>query len=204
MKDKLITWFAKGDVGESSRSMALVMAGIPLDDNDRSHPWDPADLSRCLLFLEAVSEARQHMDLFRVISEKWNALIDSWAEIETTLLEEVGLHPGDGARAPKTYALMKKVLGREECTFQEPEPMEPERALTKVDLLHMALDGEFSEFDSLRYRYKQTGRVVAVFDDGMGLMVEEVWNGDLAGGECYLDSYPDDAEFIPVANDATN
>ena len=59
MKDKILNWFGAGQVGASSKAMALAAAGMP---NDKSHPYDPDDLNRCLLLLEAVPEIRQHMD----------------------------------------------------------------------------------------------------------------------------------------------
>jgi hypothetical protein len=119
MRKKIIEWFARGDVGLSSRAMAMVLAGIPLRKHDKFHPLDPSDVRRCLLFLEAVPEAREQMDCFREISDEWNSLIDNWKEIEATLLEEMGLYPKSGAFAPKTYALMKRILGKNSSERRE-------------------------------------------------------------------------------------
>lgn len=86
--------------------MALCFAGVK---SGGDHPYDPDDLNRCLLFLEAVPEAREHMDKLREISPIWAKLVDRWAEVEASFLDEVGLDWCKARSAPKTYALMKSV-----------------------------------------------------------------------------------------------
>jgi len=110
MKDQILTWFAMGRVGLSSKAMAVCMAG--LDPKDKSHPHDPDDFNRCLLFLDSVPEARGHLDKLRNFSPEWDSLVDHWAEIEVEFLREAGLDWCHGKRAPKTYAIMAEVLGR--------------------------------------------------------------------------------------------
>ena len=53
MKEKILNWFATGEVSASSKAMASCIAGV---NGGNSHPYDPSDLNRCLLFLEAVPE----------------------------------------------------------------------------------------------------------------------------------------------------
>jgi len=106
MKDKILNWFGTGEVGSSSKAMALCFAGA---DGDDSHPHDPDDLNRCLMFLEAVPEARDQMDKLRELSPTWAKLVDSWAELEASFLNEVGLDWCKARSAPKTYALMKRI-----------------------------------------------------------------------------------------------
>lgn len=106
MKDKILTWFGTGQVGASSTAMALCIAGAK---GGNSHPLDPSDLNRCLLFLEAVPEARDHMDKLRQLSPTWAKLVDRWEEVEAVFLDEVGRNWCKGGRATKTYELMKSI-----------------------------------------------------------------------------------------------
>lgn len=106
-KDKILHWFAIGQVGASSRAMALCLIN---EENDHSYPLDPSDFNRCLLFLHAVPEARKCFDKFRKMSPQWEILIDNWSEIEKSFIKEVGFNWGAGHRAPKTYKLMNDLL----------------------------------------------------------------------------------------------
>jgi hypothetical protein len=111
MKDKILQWYVTGQRGSSSEAMAACFAGI--QSGNTSHPYDPADFNRCLLFLAAVPEARENMqELFR-LSPQWMKLVSRWDELESVFLEEVGLNwsKGCGLHAEKTYSLMKLILG---------------------------------------------------------------------------------------------
>jgi len=107
VKDKILYWLATGQVGASSKAMAFQVLGLP---NNKSFPWDAPDFNRCLLFLDAVPEARDHMDKIADISPVWQRFVNSWDEIEACFLDEVGLNWSHGESAPKTYDLIKKVL----------------------------------------------------------------------------------------------
>lgn len=108
MRDKILHWFALGQVGASSKAMACAVAGIPANG---AFPHDPADLNRCLLFLEAVPEARNNLGKVALLNDQWACIIARWAEVESCFLTEVGLNwsKGRNLRATKTYALMKEV-----------------------------------------------------------------------------------------------
>jgi hypothetical protein len=106
MKDKILDWFAAGRVGASSRAMACAAADLP---HDKSHPYDPGDLNRCLLLLEAVPEIRNQMDKIAAISDTWGKLVARWDEVEQCFLDEVGLNWRKANSAPKTYELMKQI-----------------------------------------------------------------------------------------------
>lgn len=106
MKEKILSWFATGEVGASSKAMASCIAGV---NGGNSHPSDPSDLNRCLLFLEAVPEARDHMDKLRSLSPTWAALVDRWEEVEASFLTEAGRDWSKARSAPKTYELMKAI-----------------------------------------------------------------------------------------------
>jgi hypothetical protein len=103
LKAKITGWFCTGEVGASSKAMAACIGGA---EDGTSHPFDPDDLRRCVLFLQAVPEARQHMPKVRELSAQWAKLVDNWDELEKTLLEEMA-----GGRGRQTWDLMKKVLG---------------------------------------------------------------------------------------------
>jgi len=106
MKDKILKWFANGEVGASSKAMACAAAGLP---HDKSHPYDPDDLNRCLLLLESVPEIRGHMDKISAISDTWCNLVARWDDVEKCFLDEVGLNWTKAKQAPKTYRLMQDI-----------------------------------------------------------------------------------------------
>lgn len=106
MKNKILEWFATGRVGASSKAMACAAAGLP---NDKSHPYDPDDLNRCLLLLEAVPEIRGCMSKVAGISDTWAKLVERWDELEQSFLDEVGLDWAKARSAPNTYRLMKAI-----------------------------------------------------------------------------------------------
>lgn len=106
MERKILNWFGTGEVGASSRAMALAALGLP---NDKSHPCDPSDFNRCLLLLKAVPEICNHMDRVAAISTIWANLVAKWSEVEQCFLAEAGFDWSKCNRAPMTYKLMKKV-----------------------------------------------------------------------------------------------
>lgn len=115
MNDKILWWLVNGRVGSSSKAMACALLGY---GKETSHPYDPSDLNRCLLFLCEVPEAREHMDKIAAISKTWKALIDRWDELEASFLEEVGLDWCNGDRAPKTYEMMRDII---DANSEKPE-----------------------------------------------------------------------------------
>jgi hypothetical protein len=108
MHEEILNWFGNGRVGSSSKAMALAIAGVPCED--KSHPNDPSDFNRCLLFLQAVPEARNYLGKVAELSPYWKAIIDNFSEIEKSLIEEVGPNWTKDDRAPKTYELMRSIL----------------------------------------------------------------------------------------------
>jgi hypothetical protein len=108
MQQKIIDWFVNGRVGLSSKTLAAAVSGVV--PKEVCYPHDPDDLNRCLLFLAAVPEARDHLDKVASLSEVWRALIDRFDEIEKCFLDEVGFNWSKAKSAPKTYALMKSII----------------------------------------------------------------------------------------------
>lgn len=108
MQDRLLKWFAGPDVGLSSKAMAKAALGL---DFEQDYPIGPSDFNRCLLLLVHVPEVRNHMHKLAEASPYWARLIDRWGDIEASFLDEAGLNWCKSKRAPKTYDLMKEVLG---------------------------------------------------------------------------------------------
>ena len=110
IKSKVLEWVASGRVGQSSKAMAMTACNLP---NSGDYPLDPDDLNRCLLMLEVVPEVREHFEKIAGLGVVWDRLISRWGEIESCFLEEAGPNWSKARSAPKTYALMKLVIGEE-------------------------------------------------------------------------------------------
>lgn len=87
---KLLKWFAKGDVGLSSKVIAFKISGIDYDRKD--HPNDPSDLNRCFMLLHEIPEAKKYLYLVKKVSPTWSRLIENWDELEKTFIDEVGFN----------------------------------------------------------------------------------------------------------------
>ena len=88
--------------------MAMIALGSPPKHID--YPHDPADLNRCLLLLEAAPGVRDVFPKIAAASKVWAALVANWSEIERSFLDEVGPNWCKAHSAPKTYALMRRVI----------------------------------------------------------------------------------------------
>jgi hypothetical protein len=107
LRDNVLQWMMTGQVGASSRAMASHLCGVPCDG---SYPEDTDDLNRCLLFLDAVPEARDLLPRMAAVNVTWAALVARWAEIEAAFRAEVGLNRRKSDRAPNTYRLMRETI----------------------------------------------------------------------------------------------
>lgn len=101
---KVASWLADGERGLSSEAMCKRIFGIPASAG-ADHPNDPADLRRCLLFLDA-TEAHDKVSFMLDVSEEWGRLVARWDELVSVFREEFAA----GKSAPRTYALMKEIL----------------------------------------------------------------------------------------------
>lgn len=108
MNEKILRWLAAGQIGSSSKAMAACIAGIEI--THARHPHDPADFNHCLMFLDAVPEAREHLYKVSELSEYWTAIISNFEQIECSFIDEVGLDWSKGKHAPITHKLMKSIL----------------------------------------------------------------------------------------------
>lgn len=111
IEQKIIHWFAHGRTGRSSEAMAFCVAGVPASTYQmKATPSDPSDFNLCLMFLEAVPEARGKFNELAKLSEEWKVLIASWDALEKCFVDEVGAGWKDeNKRAEKTYKMMKSL-----------------------------------------------------------------------------------------------
>lgn len=107
---QVVKWFLEGNVGASSKAM---VTNILFQDGDRprnlvDHPYDPADLKRCVELLDAVPPIRRELAVMENVSPTWKLLISNWDVLESTLKYEMKTN-GTG-KAPRTYELMKEIM----------------------------------------------------------------------------------------------
>lgn len=111
-QQQVIDWLANGEIGVSSRCMAMWLAfgermAGPFGPG---HPHDPDDMDRCLKLLHRAPGLRSRLSSMADLSPGWAALVARWDEIEALQLEEIGLDWTKARSAPRTYALMREVL----------------------------------------------------------------------------------------------
>jgi len=110
-------WLSYGGVGASSAAMfwgatGHVPRGVKVNIEDPAWPRDPEDLLRCLALVNSVPECANAPEAMRGKSEVWTRLADAWPSlVEAIGAESLSWRSGKGNRAPKTYALMQRVLG---------------------------------------------------------------------------------------------
>ncbi|HEY6436406.1 MAG TPA: hypothetical protein VIY47_07435, partial [Ignavibacteriaceae bacterium] len=102
-------WLKTGERGLSSNFMASKIFGIP-ENAPMHYPHDPADLKRCIMFLQA-SQAKNWGKNMDNCGPEWNALLPRWKELKLSLKDEIQ-NPDLKDKAPKTYELMKNLLTR--------------------------------------------------------------------------------------------
>lgn len=109
-QQRVIEWLATGEVGLSSRCMALWLGfGQPVPAHERFEPADPGDLDRCLRLLAWAPGLRPMLPKMAEVSPAWAALTARWDEVEASHLAEVGLGWSKGRRASKTFELMESI-----------------------------------------------------------------------------------------------
>lgn len=110
-------WLSYCEVGSSAAAMfwactGIMPRGVKVNASDPAWPRDPADLRRCMLLVESVPECATAPERMRGRSEVWTRLADAWPSLVASLAAEVPeWRGGKGANAPKTYELMRQVIG---------------------------------------------------------------------------------------------
>lgn len=105
-------WLARGERGTSSETIVAFLWGLPITGRwGMSHPYDPDDLRRCLLLLQASPETAARFNEMDAVSPEWKRLVANWSRLEAVFREEVpDIHNCFRQSAPKTYDAMKRVL----------------------------------------------------------------------------------------------
>ena len=110
-EQQVIDWLANGEVGISSKAMAMWLTfGKRTKDAFGAHPHDPDDMDRCLKLLHRAPGLRERLPKMAGLNQVWAALVARWDEIEAMQMDEIGLNWVKATRAPKTYALMREVI----------------------------------------------------------------------------------------------
>ncbi len=109
-----VEWLLNGRTGTSSMTMcALIFPDLvhpkldELREYGYAHPYDSSDFNRCVEFLKAVPDARNHLGVVGKQSKEWAGLIKNWDRLEASLLEEKEQSEG---RTPKTYNAIKEII----------------------------------------------------------------------------------------------
>lgn len=81
-REAALDWLVNGEVGDSSRSLAAWMLGVP--QSIVARPWDGDDCRRCVLLLERVPAWVDRLDDLAAAHPRWAA---SLPEIHRQLAE---------------------------------------------------------------------------------------------------------------------
>lgn len=107
----LLKWMLAGDTGVSSETIVRIAVGVkPAKGDYFDAPYDPSDFGRCYRLLKQFPELKKKMHVVAKKCKAFAPLVAHWDEL-TALWEEES-NNGTG-RAPKLYARMKELRGRE-------------------------------------------------------------------------------------------
>lgn len=110
-KDAVAHWLAIGEVGESSKTIALWLAFGHRYKNAMA-PADPDDMDRCLKLLAMVPQLRERLPRMARVCNDWKRLVARWDEVEASFLDEVGIGWTKGRSAPRTFEIMREIYDR--------------------------------------------------------------------------------------------
>jgi len=111
----VVEWLRNGQRGLSSEALCKHFFGElafgVMANAGEHHPADPADLNRCLMFLDAAFGTRTpvQMDSVRSISPYWDAYVDHWTELVSLFEKESGYEKHGFLKALETYNLMERI-----------------------------------------------------------------------------------------------
>tara|TARA_R110001583_G_scaffold174017_3_gene328232 strand:- start:3839 stop:4369 length:531 start_codon:yes stop_codon:yes gene_type:complete len=104
IREEVLIWLDSGDVGQSSKAIAMHMAGI--DAKSTCTPKDPSDFRRCLDMLKAcpsirnISSVVDKVPHYAPYIREWNTMIDLY---QSDVAEF-------GKKAPNLYRFMKRLF----------------------------------------------------------------------------------------------
>ena len=104
----LMQWYGSGGTDISSKTIAHVLAGVPVER--REPPYDPSDFRCCVDLLDHMALAgfnwRARLGEVAKARPRWALLVEHWAELEESLRAELA----ESHRAPHTYARMQELI----------------------------------------------------------------------------------------------
>jgi hypothetical protein len=100
---RAMAWLC-GDTGSSSKAILTHMMG---NVSSGEYPLDAGDLGRCLRLLRIIPEWKPRIGEMATYGGAWIEIAERWAELEQSMLEEVGLDWEKGRRATKTHELLR-------------------------------------------------------------------------------------------------
>lgn len=111
LKEKIDDWFLHGEVGVSSKAIAMRMLGaspeqITAFGASATHPHDSDDFRRCHELIEWVPEIRPRLGEMAAVSDTWAVLVEHWDELTAMLVQT--LESGD-ERASQMYERMREL-----------------------------------------------------------------------------------------------
>ena len=111
LSDGAVNWLASGERGASSEALFSRLSGVNCNAPNKprtDNPYDPADLRRCRLMLEACPELAAKLDEAMDMSPQWAALIRIWPTLcECMDAECPDWRNGRSRAAPTTYKRMQ-------------------------------------------------------------------------------------------------
>jgi hypothetical protein len=108
IEERARNWRQNGRVGLSSKVICDHMQGRSVAVHH--YPSDPDDLNRCLLLLDLIPEWRPRIREMANYSREWSSIALNLDALESEFLEEVGLDWCKSRSAPKTWAMMRRLL----------------------------------------------------------------------------------------------
>lgn len=109
INENVLNWLASSDTGASSRSIVAWMERdktvLAMNGNYLSHPWDPADLGRCIRLLDIEPSYRERIGEMAGASPVWARLVARWGDLERLYHEA---EPSGQAR--ECYDLMQELI----------------------------------------------------------------------------------------------
>jgi hypothetical protein len=114
LSPEAVKWLAHGERGSSSNAIFSHLTGINASrrGSELDHPYDPADMRRCRLLLEAVPSLQAELGRMASVSTHWSRFVPAWDEICRVMDEEVP-NWRDAKKcsdADQTYKVIQKII----------------------------------------------------------------------------------------------
>jgi hypothetical protein len=105
----LVTWLASGERGISSNSIVQYCCQIDCGVRRIDIPYDPDDLRRCRLLLEAVPCVNQRFGLMETASTVWERYVRNWEKLCRIMDDEAPEWRRGIGTCHLTYAEMRTI-----------------------------------------------------------------------------------------------